>query len=347
MRRSFLMLPAAVGFGLAIAAYSGFFFWPGGAGVSAGPAGMVWVPGGEFTMGSDDPKARGDERPRHRVRVDGFWMDKTVVTNAQFRRFAEATGYITVAERKPNWEELKRQLPPGTPKPSDEVLVAGSGVFQPTKGSVDLTDWSEWWRWQPGADWRHPGGPGTTIEGKDDYPVVQVAWEDAVAFAKWARKRLPTEAEYEFAARGGLDGKRFAWGDEFAPDGKFLANTWQGTFPATDTGEDGFKGAAPVASFPANGYGLFDMTGNVWQHVSDWYRADTYREQATQGVVRNPEGPASSFDPDEPLSPKHVIRGGSFLCSEAFCFSYRPAARMKLSPDSGLPNVGFRLAKMS
>ena len=345
MRTSFILLPGALALGLAVAVYAVSSPWSGGAAVSSAPAGMVWIPGGEFTMGSDDPKARADERPRHRVRVDGFWMDKTVVTNAQFRQFVEATGYVTVSERKPDWEELKKQLPPGTPKPAEDVLVAGSGVFQPTAGPVDLRDWSQWWRWQPGADWRHPGGPRTSIEGKDDYPVVQIAWEDAAAYAKWAGKRLPTEAEYEFAARGGLDGKRFAWGDDFSPDGKFLANIWEGTFPATDTGEDGFKGTAPVASFPANGYGLFDMTGNVWQHVSDWYRADAYREQARVAIVSNPVGPASSFDPDDPLSPKHVIRGGSFLCSEAFCFSYRPAARMKLSPDSALPNVGFRLVK--
>lgn len=195
---------------------------------------------------------------------------KTAVTNAQFRRFVEANGYVTIAERKPDWEELKKQVPPGTPKPPEHVLVAGSGVFRPTEGPVDLTDRSEWWRWQPEADWRHPGGPGASIEGKDDYPVVQVAWEDAAAYAKWAGKRLPTEAEYEFAARGGLNGKWFAWGDEFTPDGNFLANTWQRTFTATDTGGDGFKGTAPVSSFPANGYGLFDMTGNVRQHVSDW-----------------------------------------------------------------------------
>ena len=296
-------------------------------------------------MGSDDLKARADERPTHRVRVDGFWIDKTAITNAQFRRFVETTGYVTIAERKPDWEELKKQLPPGTPKPPENLLVAGSVVFEPPQRPVDLSDWSEWWRWQLGADCRHPGGPGTSIEGKDNHPVVQIAWEDAAAFAKWAGKRLPTEAEYEFAARGGLDGKRFAWADEFVPDGRFMANTWQGVFPATDTAEDGFAGTAPVASFPANGYGLSDMTGNVWQHVSDWYRADTYREQASRGVAHNPAGPPSSFDPDEPLSPKHVIRGGSFLCSEAFCFSYRPAARMKLAPDSALPNVGFRLVK--
>jgi formylglycine-generating enzyme len=347
MRRSPMILATSIALGVAALAYFGSTLRLSGAAGSAGPRGMVWIPGGEFTMGSDDPKARADERPAHRIRVDGFWMDKTVVTNAQFRAFVEATGYVTVAERKPDWEELKKQLPPGTPKPPDEVLKAGSTVFQPTDGPVDLSDWSQWWHWQSGADWRHPGGPGTSIDGKDDYPVVQVAWEDTLAYAKWAGKRLPTEAEYEFAARGGLDGKRFAWGDEFAPDGKFMANTWQGTFPAIDTAEDGFNGTSPVGSFPANGYGLFDITGNVWQHVSDWYRPDTYHEQAKQGVVANPVGPASSLDPDEPLSPKHVIRGGSFLCSEAFCFSYRPAARMKMSPDSALPNVGFRLVKTS
>jgi formylglycine-generating enzyme len=195
MRRSLLALPGAMALGLAVATYVACSLWPGGAFISSDPPGMVRIPGGEFTMGSDDRKARADECPTHRVHVDGFWMDKTVVTNVQFQRFVEATGYITVAERKPDWEELKKQLPPGTPKPSDDVLTAGSGVFQPTKGSAELSDWSEWWRWQPGADWRHPGGPDTSIEGKDNHPVVQVAWEDAVAYAKWAGKRLPTEAE--------------------------------------------------------------------------------------------------------------------------------------------------------
>jgi formylglycine-generating enzyme required for sulfatase activity len=236
-------------------------------------------------------------------------MDKTVVTDAQFRQFEEANGYVTIAERT---------------------------VFQPTEGPVDLSDWSQWWRWQPGTDWRHPGGPGTSIDGNDDHLVVQVAWEDTVAYAKWAGTRLPIEVEYEFAARGGLDGKRFAWGDDATPDGKFMANTWQCTFPATNTGEDDFNGTALVAS---------NMTGNVWQHVSDWYRPDTYRERARQGLVATPVGPTSSFDPDEPLPPRHVIRGGSYLCSEAFCFSYRPAVRMKLSPDSALPKVGFRLVR--
>jgi sulfatase modifying factor 1 len=240
MQRSFIILCGGIALSGTFAAYVASSSWSGGASVSAALPGMAWIPRGEFTMGSDDPKARADERPIHRVRVDGFWIDKTPVTNAEFRRFVEATGYVTVAERKPDWEELKKQLPSGTVKPSDDVLVAGSGVFQPTQGPVDLSDRSEWWRWQPGADWRHPGGPGSSIEDKDDHPVVQVAWEDAVAYASWIGKRLPTEAEYEFAARGGLNGKLFAWGDEFTADGKFLANTWQGTFPATDTGEDGY-----------------------------------------------------------------------------------------------------------
>ncbi|WP_448205660.1 formylglycine-generating enzyme family protein [Azospirillum sp. sgz302134] len=305
---------------------------------------MIWVPAGTFTMGSDDPKGRDDESPAHRVRVNGFWMDATTVTNAQFRRFVEATGYVTIAERKPDWEDLKAQLPPGTPKPPDDVLVPGSAVFQPTEGPVPLSDWSRWWAWQPGADWRHPEGPGSSIAGKDDHPVVQVAWEDAVAYARWTGKRLPTEAEWEYAARGGLDGTRFIWGNEERPDGALMANVWQGTFPAADTGEDGFKGTAPVASFPPNGFGLYDMAGNVWQFTADWYRPDSYRRQAKQGAVAdNPTGPSDSFDPDEPFAPKRVIRGGSFLCTEAFCFSHRAAARMKVSPDSGLPNVGIRL----
>ena len=197
--------------------------------------------------------ARSDEAPAHEVRVDGFWIDETTVTNGQFRKFVEATGYVTIAERYTDWEELKKQVPPGTPKPSAEMLAPGSPVFQPTDAPVPLSDWSRWWRWRPGANWRHPGGPDTSIDGKDDYPVVQVAWEDAMAYAKWAGKRLPTEAEWEFAARGGLDGKLFVWGDSFEPDGKPMANTWQGTFPAADTGEDGYKGTSPVRSYAPNG----------------------------------------------------------------------------------------------
>lgn len=307
--------------------------------------GMVWIPGGEFMMGTDDAESFPNERPAHRVKVDGFWMDEHVVTNAQFREFVEATGYVTTAERVPDWNELKKQFPPGTPKPGDDVLVAGSLVFQSTKAPVPLHDFSAWWRWTPGANWRHPEGPGSNIDGKDDFPVVHVSWDDAVAYAKWAGKRLPTEAEWEFAARGGLEGKRFVWGDKFMPDGVHLANTWQGTFPVEDTAEDGYAGIAPVKSFPPNRYGLYDMAGNVWQWCSDWYRDDAHALQCAQGVCCNPSGPEQSFDQTEPTVPNRVIKGGSFLCNPAYCESYRPSARRGTSPDTGSSHVGFRCVK--
>ena len=220
-----------------------------------GPPDMVWVPGGEFEMGWDGSEGRYDERPAHRVRVDGFWMDTTEVTNAQFREFVEATGYVTTAEQLPDWEELKKQLPPGTPKPPDGVLVAGSVVFTPSAHPVDLRDHSQWWTWTPDADWRHPEGPGSSIDGRDNYPVIHVAWEDAAAYGKWAGKRLPTEAEWERAARYGHDGHRYAWGDELTPGGRHRANIWQGTFPHHNTADDGFERAAPVKSFPPNAIG--------------------------------------------------------------------------------------------
>jgi formylglycine-generating enzyme required for sulfatase activity len=229
------------------------------------PENMVWIPSGEFTMGTNDVRSFPNERPAHRAHVEGFRIDEHDVTNAEFAKFVEATGYVTTAERKPDWNELKKELPPGTPKPDESVLVAGSLVFTPTSGPVPLNDLSAWWRWVPGASWRHPEGPGSTIEGRKNHPVVQVPWDDAVAYAKWAGKRLPTEAEWEFAARGGLEGKRYAWGDESRPGGKYVANTWQGLFPVTNTAEDGFVGTSPVKSFPPNGYGLYDMAGNVWQ----------------------------------------------------------------------------------
>ena len=308
------------------------------------PSGMRWIPGGEFTMGSDTG-GPANERPAHRVRVSGFWMDATPVTNGMFARFVKATGYVTVAEKPPSWDELKKQLPPGTPKPDASQLVAGSLVYSPPDHPVPLDDLANWWRWVPGASWRHPEGPNTEIHGKDAEPVVQVAWDDAVAYARWAGKRLPTEAEWEYAARGGLDGKRFNWGDEFRPGGKYMANTFQGHFPDRSAPEDGFAGRSPVRAFPPNGYGLYDMAGNVWQWTSDWYRADAFVLASRAGVGVDPNGPKDSWDPGDPYAAKRVIKGGSYLCNVAYCESYRPSARRGTPPDTGSEHVGFRCAK--
>jgi len=315
------------------------------------PAGMVFIKGGEFAMGSKDPLARPDEQPIHRVRVDGFWMDVTEVTNAQYAAFVKATGYKTVAERPVDWEELKKQLPPGTPKPDPKMLLPGSLVFTPPAQPVDLRDTQQWWSWTTGANWRHPEGPDSSIEGKDNLPVVHIAFEDAVAYCNWAGKRLPTEAEWEFAARGGLEGKTNVWGDE--PVDAKRCNTWQGHFPDKNTNEDGFARAAPVRSFAANGYGLYDMAGNVWEWCSDLYRPDTYARQlleldqagakGDQRVLVNPRGPARSYDPRNPGAPdSRVHRGGSFLCNDSYCASYRPSARMACPPDTGMQHLGFR-----
>ncbi|HEY2585678.1 MAG TPA: formylglycine-generating enzyme family protein [Tepidisphaeraceae bacterium] len=312
---------------------------------AASQSGMRWIPGAEYVMGTDDPKSLHNERPAHRVRVDGFWMDVHDVTNGEFRRFVDATGYVTTAERKPQWEEIRKQLPPGTPRPDDAMLVAGALVFTPTDHAVDLRDLSQWWRWVPGASWRHPHGPGSDIAGKDDYPVVQVSWDDAGGYAKWAGKRLPTEAEWEYAARGGKYGTRYYWGDEFRPGGRFMCNTFTGLFPVKDTGEDGFAGPSPVGAFPPNGYGLYDMAGNVWQWCSDWYRADMHAQNAQTDCCVNPAGPSESLDPNEPYMPKRVVKGGSFLCSDSYCESYRPTARRGTPPDTGTNHTGFRCAK--
>jgi len=312
------------------------------------PQGMVWVPGGEFTMGSDAAKAWRAEHPAHRVRVDGFWMDATEVTNQQFAAFVEATGYVTVAERPVLWEELKKQLPPGTPKPPDEALQPGALVFQETPGPVNLRDYSQWWTWTTGANWRHPEGPGTDLQGRWNHPVVHVAWEDAVAYAEWAGKRLPTEAEWEFAARGGLDGKAYVWGDEPASEAEPRANIWQGEFPHTNTEADGFVRTAPVATFKPNGYGLHDMAGNVWEWCADWYRADQNARRARTALaneaklIENPESPAHCWNPSAPHEQQRVTKGGSFLCHVSYCESYRPSARLGTAADTGLSHVGFR-----
>ncbi|WP_419191576.1 formylglycine-generating enzyme family protein [Engelhardtia mirabilis] len=311
------------------------------------PAGMVWVPPGRFNMGWDGPEARADERPGHPVQLDGFWIDSTEVTNAQFAQFVDATGYVTIAERAPDWEELKAQLPPGTPEPPPGVLVPGSLVFTPPSHAVYLDDVSQWWTWTPGASWRHPEGPGSSIEGRERYPVVHVAWDDAVSFAAWAGKRLPTEAEWERAARFGHDGQRFAWGDELEPGGRHLANIWQGKFPHHNEALDGFVGAAPVGSFPPSELGLFDMSGNVWEWTADRFDPGTYGRRVAETepgtCCSNPTGPARAADPRNPLTPdSRVQKGGSFLCHASYCSSYRPSAKMASSPDSGLSHLGFR-----
>jgi sulfatase modifying factor 1 len=309
------------------------------------PSGMVWIPGGEFSMGTNDPTKMvcdgaghdpmPDARPVHRVAVDGFWMDVTAVTNEQFEQFISATAYVTVAERKPKPEDF-----PGAPP---ESLVPGSIVFTPTEEPVPLDNFIAWWRYEPGANWRHPTGPKSDLKDAAKLPVVHVSYEDAEAYAKWAGKRLPTEAEWEFAARGGLSGKPFTWGDELKPGGKWMANIYQGRFPVKDTGLDGFAGVAPVAMFPPNGFGLYDMAGNVWQWCSDWYRPDYYDQLARAGgVARNPQGPPDSFDPAEPGLPKRVQRGGSFLCSDQYCSRYMVGSRGKGEPSSAANHIGFR-----
>jgi formylglycine-generating enzyme required for sulfatase activity len=312
------------------------------------PEGMVWIPGGEFSMGCEVPSegvctmatmnSVHDAQPIHRVYVDGFWMDTNDVTNAKFEKFVKATGYVTVAEIAPT----KEQFPTAPP----ENLVAGSTVFTPTTNAVPLDDYFQWWRYVHGANWRHPTGPDSDLKGRENYPVVQIAYADAVAYAKWAGKRLPTEAEWEFAARGGLSGKTYAWGDEFRPGGKWMANIYTGQFPVKDTGEDGFAGLAPVGQFPPNGYGLFDMAGNVWQWCSDWYRPDTYARLKLAGIVvaRNPQGPAASYSPGDD-QPQRAQRGGSFLCTDQYCTRYMLGTRGKGDVDTGSNHLGFRCVK--
>jgi sulfatase modifying factor 1 len=309
------------------------------------PPGMVWVPGGSFMMGSRDESSRLNEGPPHTVRVDGFWIDQHAVTNAEFEKFVKATGYVTTAEKAPSWDELQKQLTPGAPKPDDSLLVAGSMVFTPSDGPVDRSDMRNFWSWVPGASWRHPEGPSSSVAGRMNHPVVQVSWYDAQAYAQWAGKRLPTEAEWEFAARGGLEQKKFPWGDTDTVNGKYLANTWQGDFPYRNTAADGFTGTAPVKSFPPNGYGLYDMVGNVWQWCSDWYRPDAFVQRAQEPSCHNPSGPSAGWNPTNPQQQERVTKGGSFLCHISYCESYRPSARRGTPPDTGMSHIGFRCVK--
>lgn len=312
------------------------------------PVGMVWIPGGAFVMGSPDSDklSYAVEKPAHPVKVDGFWMDETEVTNAQFAEFVGATGYVTLAEKRIDWEELKKQVPPGTPKPPEESLRAGSMVFTPPDHPVPLNNIRAWWSWVHGADWRHPEGPDSNIEDRENHPVVHVCWEDAAAYAQWAGKRLPSEAEWEFAARGGLESATFTWGDEPLSHGNLQANIWQGDFPHKNTQADGYVRTAPAKSYPPNGYGLYDMAGNVWEWCADWWRVDLYRDRASKGVlVVNPAGPPRHFDPRNPYEQQRVTRGGSFLCSDGFCAAYRPAGRRGTAFDTGMSHIGFRCVK--
>jgi len=285
-------------------------------------------------MGSDEPQFP-DARPWHRVRVDSFHMDKTLVTNAEYAAFVRSTGYLTVAERVPNAKDY--------PGASPEKLVAGSVVFAPPGTAVPLNNQYQWWDFVKGANWRHPEGPQSALRGRLNHPVVQVAYDDVVAYCSWAGGRVPTEAEFEYAARGGMERKRYAWGDEFRPGGKFMTNTFQGHFPDHNTAEDGYISTSPVGSFPANSYGLYDMAGNVWEWTSDWYRPDYYQTlAATEKVTQNPRGPSESFDPSEPEIPKRVQRGGSYLCTDQYCSRYSVGARGRGAVDTGTNHVGFR-----
>ena len=298
------------------------------------PGKMVWIQGGTFQMGTNDP-AFTDAQPMHKVTLKGFYMDEHEVTNAEYERFVKATNYKTVAERKLNPKDY-----PGVPP---ESLVPGSGVFSPPGQKVSLDDPLQWWKYIPGASWQHPFGANSSVDGKPNDPVVHISYEDAVAYAKWAGKRLPTEAEWEYAAQGGRGNQTYYWGNELKPNGKWVANIYQGEFPDKNTAEDGYAGIAPVKSFPANAYGLYDMDGNVWEWCNDFYRGDYYKNS----LSKNPQGPSDSYDPEEPGSVKRVQRGGSFICSDEYCIRYKSGSRGNGEVRSGSNNLGFRCVKDS
>ena len=306
--------------------------------------GMVWIPGGIYDMGASDGDrmALSHEKPKHTVKVDGFYMDETEVTNVQFSRFIEATNYITTAERPVDWELIKQQLPPGTPKPHDSLLLPGSLLFKKTKESVpNLYDFSQWWRWTNGANWKEPEGKGSSIDGKDNHPVVHVSYEDAMAYCNWAGRRLPTEAEWEFAARGGKRDKIYFWGDLTDKLSSYV-NSWEGEFPVDNTKADGFEKSAPVKTYPPNGYGLYEISGNVWEWTSDWYSSQYYQYCRENSITNNPKGPKEAFNPNNPYIDERVIRGGSFLCNASYCASYRVSSRMATDPNTSLEHLGFR-----
>ena len=306
--------------------------------------GMVWIPAGIFEMGASesDAMALSHEKPKHTVKVDGFYMDETEVTNAQFSRFIDATAYVTTAERPVDWDLIKSQLPPGTPKPNDSLLKPGSLLFKKTEQSVpNLYDFSQWWRWSIGANWKQPHGKGSSIIGRENHPVVHISFEDALSYCQWAGRRLPTEAEWEYAARGGKKNKIYFWGNLSNSLSKYV-NSWEGEFPVNNTQADGFEKSAPVKTYPPNDFGLYEISGNVWEWTSDWYNINYYESCRKNSLTNNPKGADSAYNPNNPYVEEKVIRGGSFLCNDSYCASYRVSSRMATDPNTSLEHLGFR-----
>ena len=310
--------------------------------------GMVWIEGGVFQMGAseNDNMALMHEKPNHTVKVDGFYMDETEVTNKQFTEFIKATGYITTAERPIDWDIIKMQLPPGTPRPHDSILMPGSLLFKKTTESVpNLYDFSQWWKWSIGANWKEPEGKGSNIVGKENDPVVHVSYEDAIAYCNWSGKRLPTEAEWEYAARGGKKNKIYFWGNLSNSLHQYV-NSWEGEFPVENIIKDGFEKSAPVKSFPPNNYGLYEISGNVWEWTSDWYNLNYYVQCKKNNITDNPIGANKAYNPNNPYIDEKIIRGGSFLCNASYCASYRVSSRMATDPNTSLEHLGFRTVKV-
>ena len=307
---------------------------------------MVVILQGIFSMGASDQNgALNREYPVHKVKVNSFLMDIHEVTNSQFKKFIDETGYVTTAEKRIDWEILKKQLPENTPKPNDEVFEPGSLVFSMPNEVTSLIDFSQWWKWTKGANWKQPKGPNSSIVGIENHPVVHISYQDAVQYAKWCGKRLPTEAEWEWAARGGLNNSIYPWGNENVNDGEAKCNFWSGNFPVENNKKDGYVLTSPVMKYPPNKYGLYDMAGNVWEICSDWYDANYYQQLSKNEMSINPKGPKTWNYPREPNDPKKVVRGGSFLCNDSYCSSYRVSARMPYSKDTGMSHTGFRCVK--
>ena len=309
------------------------------------PNGMVWISGGEFIQGAvpQDNMAMAHEKPAHKVAVDGFFMDITEVTNDEFKKFIDETGYITLAERKIDWEEMKKQLPEGTPKPHDSIMQPGSLTFKKTQNPVpNLYDFSQWWRWTIGANWKQPNGPSSSIKGQGKHPVVHISYEDALAYCEWAERRLPTEAEWEKAARGNQKASTYFWGENSSVLSQ-MANTWEGEFPVMNTQTDGFENRAPVKTYPANEFGLHDMAGNVWEWTSDWYNTNYYNKVATDKELKyNPSGAERPYNERDLYAKEKIMKGGSFLCNASYCASYRISSRMATSMDSSSEHLGLR-----